>query len=206
MVTEQENIEQASAFYRNYYGAFLVLIGVLTVIVLILTAIVFYQVKTRPLPVFIAVAPNNAQMTLVPLDEPNFLPNTILQWATKAAVLSYTYSFSKIAYESQLAQVRPYYTQDGWDNYYNSIVSVLNTLQQNQVAVNAVVDNTPVIASQGDFGNGYQWKVQLPFLVTTASSEIAVQKHFTVMLTLVKVPTIINPTGIGIDQFVMLGS
>ena len=66
-----------------------------------------------------------------------------------------------------------------------------------------VVNGPPVISNQGEIDGVYSWRVQIPFLVTYQSAQTAEQKKFTVLVTVVRVPTAIDPLGIGIDQFVM---
>jgi intracellular multiplication protein IcmL len=171
-------------------------------LILLLVGLVLYQIKHRPLPQFSAVAPNGQQMKLISSDEPNLLSSTLIQWASKAAVAAYTFDF--VNYNNQAALVRPYFTDAGWVDYVNSISGLIQTIKQNQLLVNGVVSGAPVISNQGDIvGQGYVWRVQMPFLVTYQSSEGISKKSYTVTVSIEKVPTWKNPAGIGIDQFVM---
>lgn len=198
----QDVLKQPFDFYREYYQGFLVILIVLIITMLSLCGFVMYQLKHRPLPIFIAVASDGKQMQLTSRDEPNFLSSTIIKWASKAAVTSYTFDFAN--YDKQLAAARPYFTEAGWNSFRSSISGLLDSIVANQVFVNGVVVGAPVITNQGDFaGHGYAWRVQLPFLVTTQSAETTIQKTYTLILTIVKIPTYINPVGIGVDQFVM---
>src|SRR5262249_51683417 len=142
------------------------------------------------------------RMTLTYFDEPNLLPDTILAWASKAATVSYTFDFVNAS--KQVAAARPFYTPDGWQDYLNSVNSVINTIVQNQLFVNGVVSGTPVISNQGPLpGKGYVWRIQIPFLVTYQSANLVTKRDFLVVISVVRVPTNVNPQGIGIDQFVM---
>lgn len=189
-------------FYRLHLKKFEYALVFFIVLMLIMSGVVLYQVRHRPLPSFYAVTNNGKQLTLHPYDEPSQIPTTILRWASKAAVAAYTYDFSN--YKAELALVRPYFTANGWQGYNNSVAGLIQTIVANQIFVNGVVSGPPVIASQGyEFGQGYTWHVQLPFLVTYQSSEVTSQRNFLVLLTIVKVPTQQSPQGIGIDEFVM---
>src|SRR5438045_3472587 len=106
-------------FYRNHYHHVLIGLIVLIVCVLIVFCVVFYQVMHRPLPQFNAVQQNGKTMILIPTNEPNLLPDTILRWASKAAVAAYTFNFDN--YKQQIAAARPYFTDDGWQNYLSSV-------------------------------------------------------------------------------------
>jgi len=195
-------IPQESSFFRNHYHHVLIALIVIIFLLIIAVGVAFYQVLHRPLPQFNAEQADGKKMLLTPNDEPNLLPNTILEWASKAATISYTFDFVNSA--KQIAQARPFYTADGWQDYLNSVSGVIGTIVQNQLFVNGVVSGPPVIANQGPLpGKGYVWRVQIPFLVTYQSANITTKRNFIVIISIIRVPTNVNPQGIGIDQFVM---
>ncbi len=194
--------EEDHQWYINYYPYFMYLLLAAIVLILLLLGLVLYQLKHRPLPQFNAVAPDGRQMALISANQPNLLSSTLIQWASKAAVAAYTFDF--VNYNKQAELVRPYFTDAGWNDYVNSIGGLIQTIKQNQLLVNGVVSGAPVISNQGEIlGQGYVWRVQLPFLVTYQSSDGISKKSYTVTITIEKVPTWKNPAGIGIDQFVM---
>ena len=195
--------QRDNEFYRRYYHYFIIGLMALIVIMLCTVGFVLYQVFNRPLPVFKAELANRQMMNLTSFDEPNLLPDTILRWATKAATLAYTFDF--VNYDKEIALARPYFTDAGWSDYLASVHGLISTIVQNQLFVNGVVSGTPVISNQGELpGRGYTWRVQIPFLVTYQAAETISRRNFYVVITIVRVPTSINPQGIGIDQFVMV--
>ncbi|MCD6039400.1 MAG: hypothetical protein K0S27_800 [Gammaproteobacteria bacterium] len=197
----QEN-RNSDPWYIQYYHFLTFALIAAIFLILLLLLLIFYQIHHRPLPQFSALAPNGQEMILVSSIEPNLLPATLIQWASKAAVAAYTFDF--VNYNKQAALARPYFTEAGWASYVNSIGGLIETIKQNQLLVNGVVAGTPVISNQGEMpGQGYVWRIQMPFLVTYQSSDGTSKKSFTVALTIVKVPTWKNPAGIGINQFVM---
>lgn len=189
-------------FYRRYFHTLIVIFIVAIFFMLGMVFLVMYQIKHRPIPVYNAVAANGNRLNLLPNDEPNLLPSTLLKWTAKAAVLAYTFDF--VNYNQQGDLVHPYFTSAGWNDYVRSIQPLINTIRQNQLFVNGVVTGPPVISNQGPLpGRGYVWRIQMPFLVTYQSAESTSRQHFTVIMSIVHVPTWINPAAIGIDQFVM---
>ena len=189
-------------FYRDHYPH--VIMGAMVIILLLIIAIgvVLYQSIHQPLPVYKAVQADNQQMLLSPYEEPNLLPDTILEWASKAATIAYTFDF--VNYNKQIAAARPYFTDAGWADYMRSVNALIQTIVKNQIFVTGVVSGVPVVSNQGELpGRGYVWRVQIPFLVSYQSSETVRKDNFIVVITIVRVPTNINPQGIGIDQFVM---
>jgi intracellular multiplication protein IcmL len=191
-----------NTFYRNHY--FKLIIGMIAAIVLmlILVVVLLYQVSHRPLPQFVAESSDGKQLSLSAANEPNLLSSTLLAWANKAAVAAYTFDF--VNYNKQIAAVRPYFTDAGWNDYQQSVASLISTITQNQLFVNGVVSGPPVISNQGDLpGLGYVFRVQMPFLVTYQSAQSSSHDSYTVIMTIVRVPTSKNPAGIGIEQFIM---
>lgn len=199
----QNNLNAPHAFFRQYYRPIMLASVITILLMLLLVNVVIYQVSHRPLPLFFGVTTNGKEMSLKAYNEPNLLPDTILRWANKVAVAAYTFDF--VNFRTQLDATKPYFTEAGWIDYRNSLVDLLQTITKNKLFVNGVVAGTPVIASQGDIpGRGYVWRVQMPFLVTYQSSETVSRESYTVILTILKISTAKNPSGIAVDQFVMV--
>lgn len=198
----RQNLPQEIGFYRKYYQSFMIALIVAFLLAIAAVVVVLYQIFNRPLPHFKAIATNGKEMKLTAFNEPNYLPSTLLRWASKAAVAAYTFDF--VNYNKQIGAARPFFTSLGWADYQNSVQALIRTITQRKLFVNGVVSGTPVISNQGDLpGKGYVWRIQIPFLVTYQSADTTTQQRFYVMMTLVKVPTTVDPTGIGIDQFIM---
>jgi intracellular multiplication protein IcmL len=199
---QKQYAARKSSFYRDHYHHFILALIVTIALAIVVMSISFYQVAHRPLPQFSAVQSDGKKMLLVPYQEPNLLPSTILRWASKAATVAYTFNF--INYQQQVSAARPYFTTDGWQDYLNSVSGVISTILQNKIFINGVVSGTPVIANQGPLpGKGYVWRVQIPFKVRYQSLNGPATRDFIVVISILRVPTNINPQGIGIDQFVM---
>lgn len=193
---------RSNEFYRDHFQKLIIALVVAIFLMLGMLFVVLYQLSHRPLPVFYATN-QEGRIRLVPYFEPNLLPSTLLQWASKATVAAYTFDF--VNYNRQIAQARPYFTSAGWDDYQRSISNLISTITKNQLFVNGVVSGPPIIVNQGDLeGRGYLWRLQLPFLVTYQSAETLQKQSFTVILTIKKIPTTENPSALGIDQFVMV--
>lgn len=200
---QEKYIPHDNDFYRlHYHQVIYVLMGLMGLIIITIS-VVLYQMYNRPLPQFNALQPDGRRMLLLPYKAPNQLPDTILRWASRAATTAYTFDF--VRYNSQIAAARPYFTNDGWQGYLSSVRGLINRITQSQLFVNGVVSGTPVISNQGVLpGVGNTWRVQIPFLVTWQSSNQTTKSNYTVVLTIINVPTSVNPAGIGIDQFIMV--
>lgn len=190
-------------FYRNYYPHIILLLMLLIVILMGMIFLVMHQLFHRPLPAFTALDPDHKSMLLTPFTTPNLQPDTIIRWASKAAIRAY--SFDWVNYNREIQAARPYFTSGGWQDFLRSVNAVIKSVVQGQLFVNGIVSGTPVISNQGPLpGKGQVWRVQIPFLVTYQSANNATKRNFIVSLTIVHISTNINPQGIGIDQFVMV--
>lgn len=193
--------QQSNEFYRIYQPRFIFMLMGAIVVAMIWVGIVVFQVYHRPLPTFYAIQPNGQRMTLEPQDLPSLRPDTILRFATKAAVAAYTFDF--VNYKAEIGSARPYFTSAGWSNYLQSVAEVIKGITANKLFISAVVAGAPVISNQGELDGIYSWQVQIPFLVTYQSAQSAEQAKYTVSVTIVRTPTTIDPIGMGIDSFVM---
>lgn len=199
---KQEVLGRSNGFYREHYHRVIMILMIVFACSVGCVLFILYQLTHRPLPEFVAVS-DNEQMVLHPYDKPNLLPDTIIRWASKAATAAYTFDF--VNYNDQINAVRPYFTNAGWNDYKNSVAGLINTIVQTQIFVYGIISGTPVISNQGVLPEkGHVWRVQIPFLVTYQSNGPMVKKRYFVVLSIVEVPTSVNPQGIGIDQFLMV--
>lgn len=190
--------DKISAFYNGT----IILLIIFIFLLIAMGSAVFYQVLHRPLPVFEARAANGQVMVLNAFDEPNMMSSTILRWAKKAAIASYTFDFVNTRRQANLAA--KYYTEAGWKDYQESIARLFVDIAEKKIIINSVVSGPAVISNQGDLaGKGYLWRVQIPFLVTYQAAETISKRKYFVVMTIAKIPTTIDPIGIGIEQFVM---
>lgn len=203
MTTTRIEKESGSvSFYQNYFKALIVLLVISIVVIVVMVALIIYQILNRPLPEFAAIAPNNQKMILTSYPEPNLLPGTLLRWGSKAAVAAYTFDF--VNYRQQMVNAALFFTTGGWEDFQYSLGPLINQITQKQLFVNGVVSGDPVIANQGPLpGKGHVWRLQIPFLVTYQTAEAVRKQNFLVSLTVVRIPTNVDPIGIGVDQFVM---
>ena len=199
---KKQVLKQSNGFYREHYHQVIMMLMIVFACSLGCIIFLWYQFINRPLPEFIAATADHQQMVLTSYDKPNLLPDTIIRWASKAATTAYSFDF--VNYDSQINAAKPYFTDVGWKDYLNGVSPLVSTIVQNKIIVNGVIAGAPVISNQGvlpDKGN--VWRVQIPFLVSYQSGEAVSNKRYYVVISIVEVPTSVNPQGIGIDQFVM---
>ena len=80
--------------YRDSSQQLIYILIISMLVVLGVVTLVLLQVMNRPQPHFYEMRPDHKEVTLKPYEEPNYLPATILNWASTAAVGSYTFNFA----------------------------------------------------------------------------------------------------------------
>src|SRR3990167_6078631 len=165
------------AFYKES-SHFLILVLMIEIAISIsVVAFLMYIVSHRPMSLFYAVQENGNSIALTSYQEPNLLPDTIIRWASKAAATAYNFDF--VHYKEQLAEVRPYFTLAGWQDYTAALQGPVTSVIKNQLFVNGVVTGPPVISNQGNYPErGYVWRVQIPFLITYQSANKTSQQNY----------------------------
>jgi intracellular multiplication protein IcmL len=197
-----ELVRLRNNFYRDNYRRMVLILLIVLIINLSLVGVVFYQLANRPEPRYFATTADGRIMPLYPLSEPMLAPAELLQWAHLATIAAYTYNF--VNYRDAFQQLQNSFTPDGWSYFESALQSSrqLETVIAKKLVVTAVATGTPVILDQGVISGRYAWKVQIPILVTYQSPNEQTQQPLIVLLTISRVPTVDNPKGIAIVQFV----
>src|SRR3990167_9451690 len=111
---EAKYLPRDNDFYCGHYHHVLIGLMLTMVVMMGVLGFIFYQALNRPVPVFTAIQEDGAKKVLHASREPNLLPDTILRWASKAAIAAYTFDF--VNYNRQIAEARPYFTDAGWED------------------------------------------------------------------------------------------
>lgn len=196
-------LPEENSYYEYFYPLIFIFLILFFILILVGGIATRYFMLQRPSPVFIAVQKDGQKRQIYGAREPNLLPTTIIRFATTAAVRAY--NFAPIGNDDTLRAVGPYFTDSGWDNYLAAVKPVINQVETNKLFAYGIVNGTPVISNQGVLPKlGYSWRVQIPFLVTFMSAEQKTQSNYMLTITVVRVPTYVNPQAIGIEEFNMV--
>lgn len=169
----------------------------------IFTASYFYM-KPVP-PRYIPLSEDGKIIPLIQLSEPNQSIGSINEFAIKAIKSVNMYDY--INWRSQLLSAQPYFTANGWNNYLAQF-QASNTLNS-VTSLKMIVTSTPIGAPEtigGHAPNGtYAWRVTIPVKIDYISHKT--QNSMTnsmkgkVRLTIIRVPTTMSPSGIGIEIY-----
>ncbi len=185
-------------------GHRLVLFALLASVILnaVLVGAFGYIVTHPPAPQYFATTINGRITPLIPLDQPNMPPSTLLQWSNAAATAAYTYNF--VNFRQELQSASEFFTPEGWTEFTNALKSStnLNAVIEKKLVVSAVATGAPVVLDQGVINGTYTWTVQMPMLVTYQSASQVARQNVIVKMVIQRISTLISSRGIGISSFV----
>ncbi len=190
-------------FYKDNARRVLMLMMLSFAINIGLVSVLYYMVSNPPQPKYFATSINGRITPLFPLDEPNQSDAAVLQWATQAAIASFSYNF--VNYRTELQAASEFFTPKGWTQFMNALKESnnLEAVRAKKLIVSAVAKGAPIILRKGILSGRYAWRIQLPLLITYQSASEYSQTEDVVRMTIMRVSTLNSPRGIGIAQFVV---
>jgi macrophage killing protein with similarity to conjugation protein len=179
-----------------------------TMIVIILVALlVILAPFLQPVYHYYARDPDGNLITLDPLTRPNMTNRAVLSWAVTSVTEIMTIGFGDLI--PQLTKQKPRFTTSGWVSFVTAFSKqrINESFKSSQLVLTTVPSDTAVILNEGPDPDGiYQWKVQVPIIMTFATNNNVTQhQHQIVTLTIERVNEDQNPAGIAIKTWLVQG-
>lgn len=202
-VSGLELVRFRNYFYRDGYRKSMTALLMSLLVNFILLGLVVFQFLTKPAPVYFATQTNGSLIEIQPLTEPLIAQETLLTWATRAAVTAYSFNF--VDWQNDLNNAQQYFTATGFKNFVDALKASgnLDTVVAKRLVVQATVVDVPRIIQQGLIQGRYAWKIQIPMLVKYTSASEDLRQPILVTILVARVPTTQYPQGIAIAQFVV---
>jgi intracellular multiplication protein IcmL len=203
---ELQAVELSDAFYRGGFGKVMLMVICIGVAILLLIALSIYIYLDKPVPISFSVAEEWRVQPDVPVSQPYLSTPEVLQWLGDVLPRSFTFDFNR--YNEQLKRASQYFTENGWKAFLNQLNTYANynTVTTNKLFVNGVPSNAPfllrqpgILSDTGAFG----WWVQFPIEINYAGQKPPLNKIVTFQVLVVRVPTLNNLTGVGIDNILL---
>lgn len=192
-------------FYRDGFRS-LIRIAILESIIivgLILTLIIYIN-SSKPQDRYFATTADGRIMQLVPLDRPNMTSAALMSWVAQATTEVMTFGFHD--YQRRFQQASRHFTKTGWESFTLAMqrARIIDSVQALQQVVTAAPRSAPVLIQQGVLNGKYRWVLQMNLQVTYKSAGAGSSRTDNLKLNLVveRVPSLENPNGIGIAQWV----
>ncbi len=190
-------------YYRDGYRTLLRValiegIAILGLIVSIVAIVNAYQPENR----YFATTEDGRVVPMVPLSEPNLSRPALLSWAAQAATETMTFGFHD--YRRRLQEASRHFTRQGWGSFVKALqdAGIIDAVNTNRQVVSAAPRAAPTILSEGVLNGTYQWQVEMPMMVSYQYGAQQRDVSMNVRLTIVRVPKLESPNGVGIEQWI----
>lgn len=203
---EHHTVEIRSLFYRDGFGKILIILLGFGLIGSVLVGISLYLYLSKPLPLVFSVDKEWRVQPAVPLYQPYLTVADLSQWIGDILPKIFTYDFN--SYNDQLERASHYFTSDGWKVFLNQLNNYVNynTVISNKLYVNVEALSAPYLLNSGVLSGRYAWWVQIPVKISYSGYKSLQTQYLTLQILVVRVPTLTNLSGIGINNMIVVKS
>jgi len=187
-------------FYRDSFAnVIMILLLILTVILGLIGIYIYLEIK-KPKPVYFAVGADWRVLSDVPVSAKYLTHAQLLQWISDSLPKSFNYDF--VNYNKQIANSQIYFTADGWRQFLNQLNIYANpkTIMSSKLFVHGSLNGGPQITNEGLINGRYGWWVTVPMRLDYYPVGSTYFKTLTFQVLVVRVPTLNNLAGVGIDN------
>lgn len=137
----------------------------------------------------------------IPLHEQNISDHRLLNWASEAAMASY--SFDYMNYRKQLQTAGAFYTPLGWERYILGLEKSKNleTIQKKKMVGTAIPTDKPLIKWKGQTEGIFTWKVEIPMLVIYETHDKKIKQNVIVQMLIKRTTDFVGRDNLGIMEF-----
>ncbi len=190
-------------FYRDGYRLALRVAVVQSFVILGLIAAMFFVIKVhQPENRYFATTEDGRLIPMMSLFQPNLSTPALLSWVAQATTETMTFGFND--YRRRLQESSRHFTRRGWDSFTTALQRgrIIESIEAQTQVVSAAPRGAPVVEAEGVVGGRYQWRVQIPMVLTYSSGSKMRSDNWVVNLTVVRVPRLESPNGVGIMQWI----
>jgi intracellular multiplication protein IcmL len=192
-------------FYRDGFRRLLVL-ALIQAIVIVCTLVAFIAFVTtgKSQDRYFATTADGRIMQLTPLDQPGSMTTAaLMSWVALATSEVMTFGFND--YQRRLQQSSRHFTKHGWETYTGALQAshIIDGMIANKEVLTASPRAAPILKQEGVMNGKYRWIVQLQLQVDYDSNTGTSRKsNLNVQLVIERVPSLENPSGVGIEQWI----
>lgn len=190
-------------FYRDGYRSILRIAVIEAMVILGLVLAMFFIIEVhQPENRYFATTEDGRLVPMVPLSEPNLSVPALMSWSAQAATEVMTFGFND--YKRRLQEASRNFTRVGWVSFTSALEKsrIIEMVETNQQVVSAAPASSPILVSEGLVAGRYQWRVQVPLVVTYQAGASVRSDKLMINLLIVRVPKLESQNGVGIEQWV----
>lgn len=172
------------------------------IIVALLLTFISYMNASKAQDHFFATTADGRIMQLVPLEKPNMGTSALMSWAAQAGTEVMTFGFHD--YQRRLQQSSRHFTRRGWESFAAALQKsrIIESVEASQQVVSATPRSAPILIQEGVLNGKYRWVVDLPLSVKYQSGSTSRNENLNVRMMIDRVPSLENPNGVGIEQWI----
>ena len=190
-------------FYKDGYRTLVRLVMMEALIIIgLVFALIIYMGTTEPRNQYFATTEDGRIIPIVSLSEPNLSHPALVSWTAQAATEVMTFGFHD--YRKRLQESSRHYTRRGWESFTKALQEsgFITAVTANKQVITAVPRSAPIIRSEGIKNNRYQWELEIPMRINFQLGSQSRSESQIIRLTIVRVPRLESPSGVGIEKWV----
>lgn len=204
MAQETEIVVLHDDFYRDGFATLLsVVMGLFAALGAIIFLMIYLDV-TKPPPVTFTVGNEWRIQDPVPLDQPYHPLADVLQWISEVLPNSFDFDFQN--YNEQLQKAQHNFTAKGWEKFLAqlNVYANYNSVQTNKLFIDGAPGSAPSVINQGLILGRYGWWIEMPIRIRYSGNNRSFTDELKLRILIVRVPTLNNLAGIGIDDVILI--
>ncbi len=190
-------------FYRDGFRN-LIRIAILEAIIIVglLISFILFMSTGKAQDRYFATTADGRIMQLVPLDQTNMTTAALMSWVAQATSEVMTFGYSD--YQRRLQQSSRHFTHHGWETFTAALQQshIIDGMIAGKEVLTASPRNAPILMQEGVINGKYRWIVKLPLQVGYDSLTAARKDNLNVTIVIERVPSLENPSGVGIEQWI----
>lgn len=190
-------------FYRDGYRSLLKMALIQSVVILGLIGAMYYVISVnQPQHFYFATTEDGRLIPMVPLSQPNLSTPALMSWVAQGTTEVMTFGFND--YRRRLQESSRNFTKRGWESFTQALQRsrIIEMVEVNQQIITAAPKGAPILESEGLVAGRYQWRVQIPLVLTYRSGAKTSTTGLLVTVVVVRVPRLESPNGVGIEQWI----
>ena len=190
-------------FYRDGFRNMVALVGAeALIIIILLITLIHYIDNSKAQDHYFATTADGRILQLVSLENANMSTSALLSWATQAGTEVMTFGFHD--YQRRLQNSSRFFTRHGWETFAAALQKsrIIESIEAQQQVVSAQPLRAPLLIPEQPFNGKYRWVVELPLTVKYQSASGIRTDNLTVTMVIDRVPSLENPNGVGIEQWI----
>lgn len=192
-------------FYRDGFRNVLrIAVAEAVIIVVLVLTFIAYMNASQGQDHYFATTADGRIMQLVPMDKPNMGTSALMSWVAQASMEVMTFGYHD--YQRRIQQSSRHFTRRGWESFTNALQKsrIIESVEASKQVVVAKSRSAPILKQEGVFNGKYRWVVELPLSVVYQTGDTSRTDSLTIMLVIDRVPSLENPNGVGIEQWVAM--